>query len=310
MQFNVSSTNIDQYPLVYNWTNPTVSFVETGLAAGTEWNVTFNGTLLTSVSDTIAFSIVDAVYSTYNYTVGNVTGYDLSALSGQVSYSGMSSTIPVTYTAIVPPPPPPPVITNYSVNFTESGLPAGTTWSTVLNGTTHSSTTNLISFEMPNGTYSYSVGTVSGYTPDISSGSVTVDGSDASVQISFTQVTYTVSFNTVGLPSGTTWYVNISGGSSHSSSGSSITLQLPNGTYSYTVSNVTGFNLSNPAGTVTVSGGNPNPITVTYTVQNSTSPDAIPNGNPGINPWIYVLIGVIVSSAVTAVVLEVYHRRK
>ncbi|MEM4105369.1 MAG: S53 family peptidase, partial [Thermoplasmata archaeon] len=48
--------------------------------------------------------------------------------------------------------------TTYTVTFTESGLPSGTSWSVTFNSNTKSSTTNTISFTgIANGTYSYSV---------------------------------------------------------------------------------------------------------------------------------------------------------
>jgi len=56
----------------------------------------------------------------------------------------------------------PQAIKKYSVTFTESGLPSGTSWSVTLNGNTESSTTNTISFSEPNGTYSYVVASVTG----------------------------------------------------------------------------------------------------------------------------------------------------
>ncbi|MEM3325620.1 MAG: S53 family peptidase, partial [Thermoplasmata archaeon] len=65
--------------------------------------------------------------------------------------------------------------TTYTVTFTESGLPSGTSWSVTFNSNTKSSTTNTISFTgIANGTYSYSVGAVSGYTASPSSGTITV----------------------------------------------------------------------------------------------------------------------------------------
>jgi YVTN family beta-propeller protein len=77
------------------------------------------------------------------------------------------------------------VMKQYSVTFTESGLPSGTTWSVTLNGTTESSTTDTITFSVPNGTYSYSIGSVSGYTASNLNGSVTVNGNNIPISITF-----------------------------------------------------------------------------------------------------------------------------
>ena len=77
--------------------------------------------------------------------------------------------------------------TTYTVTFTESGLPSGTSWSVTFNGNTKSSTTNTISFTgIANGTYSYSVGAVSGYTASPSSGTITVNGANVNQAITFT----------------------------------------------------------------------------------------------------------------------------
>ncbi|MCL4314138.1 MAG: protease pro-enzyme activation domain-containing protein [Candidatus Thermoplasmatota archaeon] len=83
---------------------------------------------------------------------------------------------------------PPPTTATYSVTFTESGLPSGTTWSVTLGGSTQSGT-GSISFSEPNGSYSYTVGSVSGYTSSPSSGTVTVSGASITKAISFTATT-------------------------------------------------------------------------------------------------------------------------
>ena len=77
------------------------------------------------------------------------------------------------------------IFTISSVSFTETGLPAGTSWSVTFNGATLSSTSPVIVFEGDPGTYSYTVGAVSGYTASPSSGSVALDGPE-SVSVAFT----------------------------------------------------------------------------------------------------------------------------
>ncbi len=75
--------------------------------------------------------------------------------------------------------------TTYLVNFTESGLPSGTSWSVILNGQSQSSSLKAIFFSEPNGSYAYTVGGVSGYSASPSSGNVVVNGSVVRVAISF-----------------------------------------------------------------------------------------------------------------------------
>jgi len=57
----------------------------------------------------------------------------------------------------------------YTVTFTETGLPYGTSWSVTFNGTTESSSTNTITFNEPNGIYSFSIASISGYSASPSS---------------------------------------------------------------------------------------------------------------------------------------------
>ncbi len=81
---------------------------------------------------------------------------------------------------------PPPAATTYAVQFVESGLPSGTSFSVTLNGATSSSGSGTVSFSEVNGSYSFSIGSVSGYTASPSSGTVVVSGSAVSESVTFT----------------------------------------------------------------------------------------------------------------------------
>ena len=159
--------------------------------------------------------------------------------------------------------------TKYNVTFTESGLPSGSSWSVTFNGTTESSTTDTIIFSVPNGSYSYTVSSVSGYSVSRASGSISVKGVAISTTVTFSRL-YSVTFTESGLPSGTSWFVTLNG-SKQSSTSSTITFSETNGTYTYTVGQVTGYNISSPSGNAKVSGTYLN-ITITYT--NTTSSKA------------------------------------
>lgn len=127
--------------------------------------------------------------------------------------------------------------TNYSVTFTESGLPNGTAWfvdlfpsyggwsgagaptSTAPSqfGPGAQSTTNTsVTFSVGNGSYQFGVGTARNsstlYSPTPQSGVLTVNGSAVSQSIAFAPVTlYPVTFSESGLPNGTTWSVALWG---------------------------------------------------------------------------------------------------
>jgi hypothetical protein len=81
-----------------------------------------------------------------------------------------------------------PTVAEYSVSFTETGLPSGTSWSVTLNGSPQSSAGPSINFVEPNGSYVFTVGSVPGYTvaPE---GNVTVQGASVSVPVTFVSTT-------------------------------------------------------------------------------------------------------------------------
>jgi thermopsin len=75
----------------------------------------------------------------------------------------------------------------FEVSFSETGLHSGKKWSVTLNGITESSSSSTINFWDPNGTYAYTVATVTGAapTPSPSLGAVAVNGAAQSVGITF-----------------------------------------------------------------------------------------------------------------------------
>jgi len=87
-------------------------------------------------------------------------------------------------------------LVTFSITFTESGLPSGTLWFITLNGITHNSTTNTITFTEPNGSYSYTIETpVSGgtgiqYVVSQSTGTLTVNGADININVPYTTQYY------------------------------------------------------------------------------------------------------------------------
>jgi hypothetical protein len=99
----------------------------------------------------------------------------------------------------------------YKITFFESGLSLGTLWSVTLNGSTETSTTNAITFTEPNGTYTFSVGVISGYTAIPSSGTLTINGNNVEVNILFNNNSMGITLgNNVLDASGNTFFVNYS----------------------------------------------------------------------------------------------------
>jgi hypothetical protein len=145
--------------------------------------------------------------------------------------------------------------TEYTVTFTESGLPSSTEWWVNLtDGPTFSSTTPSLTFAEPNGTYDYTAATTDkAYEPTVAGGSFEVNGASVSESVTFNRVTYTVTFTESGLPSGTRWSVTLDG-TLHTSTTTTIMFKEPNGTYSLTVTPPIGFTASPTTGPVDVNG--------------------------------------------------------
>gem|GEM_PF-6395891 len=131
---------------------------------------------------------------------------------------------------------------NYSVAFEEAGLPAGSTWSVLLNGTWLASDLPRIVFQETNGNYPFLVGDIYGFTATPSAGAVIVRGSDpTAVDVYFSSsLVFSANFHESGLPAGTGWSVAV-GAQFQSSLTSNVTIWLPNGTYGYVIQSVAGY---------------------------------------------------------------------
>ena len=147
------------------------------------------------------------------------------------------------------------------VNFAETGLTSGTSWSVTMTPSggfpsTKSSTTWEIQFDAAENTkYTYSVSTVFGTTPSPSSGTLNIGTQGETVDVTYTPA-YTVTFSensTYQLPSGTQWSAKL-GSSTYSTTGTSISVGVSDGTYSYTVGSHIDFTQTPSSGNVTVNG--------------------------------------------------------
>lgn len=148
-----------------------ITFEELGLKIGTGWSVNLSGAILDSKSPEIGFSETNG---TYLFSVGNVLGYLPSLQAGEVTVSGSSVLVTINFTQV-----------QYSITFTEGGLPYDTNWSVVVNGTSQSSMGNSTLFAEPNGNYSFSVGPVAGYQATPKNGMLTVKGRSVTESIIF-----------------------------------------------------------------------------------------------------------------------------
>ncbi|WMT50906.1 MAG: thermopsin [Ferroplasma sp.] len=76
----------------------------------------------------------------------------------------------------------------YYVAFNETGLENGTSWSVSVDGSILSSNNHSIVFTLYNGTYNYSVAAVSGYSTSNNNGTVVVNGTSPTVNVTFTKI--------------------------------------------------------------------------------------------------------------------------
>jgi hypothetical protein len=74
-----------------------VIFNEKGLANGTVWSVSVNGTVLRSNSSRILFTLYNG---TYNYSISDIKGYNVSSKNGTITVNGASVNVNVTFSKI------------------------------------------------------------------------------------------------------------------------------------------------------------------------------------------------------------------
>jgi len=278
--FTVNGASVSE-SITFSEVTYTVTFTESGLPTGATWNVTLNGVKSSSSSFSISFS---GPNGTYSYTIGIYQGYSAFPYSGTVTVNGANVNVAITFTQV-----------KYSVTFTESGLPSGTSWYVTLNGLTETSTNGTLTFNEPNGTYSYVISGISGYRANPYSGIINVNGNPVSISTIWTTITYPITISETGIPTGTSWSATLTGTTFNgqyinvtlSSTTNTLTFNEPNGSYSYIIHLPSGYQSNNAKGPVNVSG---NSETATFTAQQTMN---------------YLLIGIIAVIVIILVALGV-----
>jgi hypothetical protein len=290
--FGVSGASVSE-SATFNRVTYTVTFAETGLPSGTTWYV--NGTAWGSLSVTVAGILgtsvsVNLTNGTYSFTVASANKTWAPTYTSAFVVNGGPVSVTATFTEVT-----------YAVTFTETGLPLGTLWNVTIGSMTKNSTTSTIILFEPNGTYDYTVATTDKEYMSVG-GSFRVTGTLVPEPVTYALVMYAVVFKETGLPSGTTWYVNITGGQSHSSTGTTIIFFEPNGTYVYTVGGVPKWTPPKGTGLVTVNGVAVSVPTITYSSTGAAS--------PGTGWWVWLIDAVVILVVVTTAVMVVAKRRK
>jgi thermopsin len=246
----------DWLPLV----GDSVTFSEVGLPASSVWGFVVDGITVFAATPTVVLSFFDGSFA---YSIFPFLGYSANPSGGTVVLSQAPGSISVTFTWI-------PSV--YALSFTETGLPATTTWQVTVNGVTESAPSATIVFNETNGSYTWSVAPIAGLLLPHGSGSVSIHGENISVEVPFLSPVapdFTIAFVETGLPAGTMWTVTLSG-LAVTSGLDVISFPAPNGSYPFSVTNVSGYTTTGGSGTATVSGSDSN-----YAVEFTALPVAL-----------------------------------
>lgn len=270
-----------------------LDFIESGLPTLTQWGVSVNGTLLTTLGPALVFYLPNG---TYSVTYQPVPGFHLLvSLPQSVSLPG-STSIAVNFAQ-----------TTYPVAVVASGLPTSTPWSITVNGTTFDFTGAGTNLSLPNGSVAYTIGVAYRFVADPSNGTITVsNGLSSPVTIQFSLRTGTLA----GAVSPSNATVAFNGTLENSPNGQFALSVLP-GVYEVSASargfvrqsedvNVTPGNTSWTNFTLVPTSGTPS---------NATSPT--PSGATGISPAVAIaLIAVVAIVGVSVVAIAVMRRRR
>jgi hypothetical protein len=224
--FIVNGSGLNE-TLVFSVSKYAVNFYEDGLPSDAVWYLNLSdGLHFASYNHTISTSLPN---DTYYYTISSKNKiYRPVSYSGVFTVDGEKINTTINFLTV-----------SYQVNFTETGLPSSVSWCIELNnsGSYEKLTTSYLSLSLENGTYSYKVkSSDSSYSPVEPSGTFNVNGNNLKVNISFKEITFKVTVSESGLPNVTAWFFNLTNGKPLRTTEELVSLNLPNGTYQYSVS--------------------------------------------------------------------------
>ncbi len=234
--------DFDQGVVFYAAPEYALTFEESGLAAGSAWSVSVNGTVGSSTTDLITSELGNGGYG---YVVGHIDGFLITHGNGTATVAGAPQTI---FVAFRPEP--------YTVEFLEQGLPNGSTWYVDVDGSNLTSDTSNITFSLLDGSYGFVDGGPSPYGASPGRGDLTVDFAGLTINVTFFESFYRVSVFEDGLPAGTSWVAEVNG-DTQSTTGFVVNYAELNGSYPVTLGPVPGYEdrFSGPS-VANVSGGN------------------------------------------------------
>jgi len=279
-----------------------ITFVQSGLPVGIDWSIEVAGQLpLQSSSGVVTAPFSNGTYS-YSLTTHDPR-YRAGPTSSSFNVAGAPELVPVKFSAVL-----------YEVHFSETSLPAGTSWAVTISGASVRTSNSSLTMTEPNGTYTYNASYVAAWTTAQRDGIVIIDGkSPTPVTLQWTRVVYELTFSETGLAAGTNWSVTL-GSTTTATTRDSIGLAVPNGTYSVAAGNVSGYAVmgANPpstsiGGTIVVNGSAQNTTFEFVPIQRLPSPGLLGlQGDGG-----YLLLGAlaIAGGAAVGVFVAIRSRR-
>ncbi len=256
---------------------------ETGLTPATFWSLTLDAVWVPAFGNITIGGIPNG---TYAFAVLPKAAWNVTPSSGSIKVDGANAEQAISFT---------PVETTYPMVFTETGLAPGTEWwlngtGTNLTGnTSFRSNTTTLTIDLQNGTYTF-VPAASSYAPELGPIYVGVDGIGGFGSVAFIR-TYALTFTETGLVVGSSWAVAVSGacsGGPLSSSSSTIRFAEPNGSCSFSVTQIpAGYSGSPASGSLRINGA-PQTVLVKFTsapVPRTFDLDFIESGLPGQTLW-------------------------
>ena len=152
-----------------------VTFFEGGLATGETWSVTVGGS---TVSSSTYYLTVQLPNGTFAFSVTPIAGFLATPTSGNVTVAAGPATQVIIFG---------PIPETFTVTFTATGLPTGSTWTVYFGTTSISGTTASVSFTVTNGSWAFGISAPSGYSASPAGGTVKVNGANVSETIAITQ---------------------------------------------------------------------------------------------------------------------------
>lgn len=265
-----------------------VTFAASGLVWGTTYVVA-----ITNVGTLRFFTGLYTIAlpaGSYSFTVQTPAGYNTSTPTGTFSAVVQGAPVNLVFTGVY--------FTTYPVTITASGLSAGTQWNAYVTGAAQASYFNSTSlaamtFWELNGTTTFFTQATLQYLPP--AGNITVNGAAVAHTAAFLPLpTVAYTFTESGLSSGVSWSVSINGFNT-TGMASSLVINLPNGTFSYSVFSA-GYTATPAGGTFSVIG-----VPSTQSITFST-----PSSGSGSTSWTSLSTLAYIIIAVLAVLVVIF----